>query len=179
MEEIWKDIKGYEGLYQISSLGRVKSLSRKISNEKRTYLSKEKILKIHLRKDGYCRIGLTKNKKQQQFLVHRLVSHAFIPNPENKPCINHKDGDKENNYVNNLEWCTSSENNKHAFKTGLNDNKGEKSHFAKLNEKQVRIIKWLLENSDLYLREIAELFEISFQQISRIKNNKRWKHINN
>lgn len=102
--EIWKDIKGYEGLYQVSNKGRVKSL-----NYRR--IGKEGILKGRPDKDGYLRIGLYKNKKQKPFYIHRLVAIAFLPNPNNLPQVNHKDENKENNHVENLEWCTSEYNN--------------------------------------------------------------------
>ena len=91
--EIWKDIKGYEGLYQISSHGRVKSLFRY-----------KKILKPALQTKGYFYVSLCKPNKN--FTIHRLVAEAFIPNPDNLPCVNHKDEDKTNNHVDNLEWCT-------------------------------------------------------------------------
>lgn len=93
MEEIWKDIKGYEGLYQISSHGRVKS-----------FLRYKKILKPILKTDGYLCVNLCKPLKK--FSIHRLVAEAFIPNPDNLPQVNHKDEDKTNNHVVNLEWCT-------------------------------------------------------------------------
>ena len=99
MKEVWKDITGYEGLYQISNLGKVKSL-----NYKRT--GKEKILKTSKNNNGYLSVLLYKNKESKKFLLHRLVANAFIKNPNNYPYINHKDENKENNIINNLEWCT-------------------------------------------------------------------------
>ena len=102
--EIWKDIKGYEGLYQVSNKGHVKSL-----NYRRT--GKEGILKGRLDKDGYLRVGLCKNKKQKPFYIHRLVAKAFLPNPNNLPEVNHIDENKENNHVENLEWCDRKYNN--------------------------------------------------------------------
>ena len=101
MEE-WRDIKGYEGLYQVSNLGRVKSLARKTNNQ---YGKKERLMTQKLDKDGYKRVGLNKNGKQIYYGVHRLVAQAFISNPNNYPQINHKDEDKSNNKVDNLEWC--------------------------------------------------------------------------
>lgn len=95
MKEVWKDIKGYEGEYKVSNYGRVKSLKN----------HKEKILKQWKNNKGYLNIALYKNKKSKMYRVHRLVALAFIPNPENLPEVNHKDEIKENNHVDNLEWC--------------------------------------------------------------------------
>ena len=103
MSEVWKDIPGYEGIYQASNTGKIKSLSRK-------YHPKDKLLTPYNR-SGYLCVGLY---KKYQF-VHRLVAETFIPNPENKPTVNHKDGDRYNNYVENLEWATYSENIKHSY----------------------------------------------------------------
>ena len=98
IKEVWKDIEGYEGLYQVSTLGRVKN-SRS-----------GRILKGGKHKAGYHQVILCKNGKVKYYLVHRLVAQAFIPNPQNKPQVNHIDEDKENNYVENLEWVTIKEN---------------------------------------------------------------------
>lgn len=122
-EEIWKDIKGFEGAYQISNFGNVKSLPRVVNKiyvgKVRQYQQKELIRKQRLIGHGYLYVGLNSNSSQSNILVHRLVAWHFIPNPENKPTVNHKDGNKLNNHVNNLEWATHSENAKHAFDTGL------------------------------------------------------------
>lgn len=100
--EIWKDILGYEGLYQVSSLGRVKSVERYDSIGRKI---KEKILKIQLNKDGYSKITLGNGQDKKTFLVHRLVAIHFVQNPLNLPEVNHKDVDIKNNQANNLEWC--------------------------------------------------------------------------
>ena len=102
MEE-WRDIKGYEGLYQISNKGGVKSLHNK----------KEKILKPFKSNNNYLSINLYKNNKLKTYLIHRLVAEAFLPNPDNLPVVNHKDENKLNNNVENLEWCTYYYNNKY------------------------------------------------------------------
>ena len=102
--EIWKDIEGYEGLYQVSNKGRIKSL-----NYRRT--GKEGMLKGKPDKDGYLRVSLYKNRKQKPFYIHRLVAKAFIPNSDDLPEVNHKDENKENNTVDNLEWCDRKYNN--------------------------------------------------------------------
>ena len=112
MEEIWKDIKGFEGLYQISSLGRLKSLSRFInSNRNNQRRIKGCIIKQRVNPyNGYIQISLSKNHKYKRFYIHRLVAYAFLRNPDNLPQVNHKDENKENNCVDNLEWCTAKYN---------------------------------------------------------------------
>lgn len=105
MEEIWKDIKGYEGDYQISNLGRVKSRKEQFGN-----VPKEIILKPVLTVWGYTRVGLRKNKKAKNYFIHRLVAEAFVPNPYNKIYVNHIDSNKLNNAATNLEWVTAKEN---------------------------------------------------------------------
>ena len=104
MSEEWRDIKGYEGLYQVSNLGRVKSLRYNHSENK-------KILKGFLSKKGYHRVSFYKDGVRKDYSVHRLVAEAFIPNIDNKPCIDHIDTNKLNNKVDNLRWCTNKENN--------------------------------------------------------------------
>lgn len=105
MKEIWRDIEGYEELYQISSLGRVKSLGNGGSNN-----SKERIIKALVVSSGYLAVGLSKDGKQKQYLIHRLAANAFIPNPDNLPQVNHRDEDKTNNRVDNLEFCSAKYN---------------------------------------------------------------------
>jgi hypothetical protein len=131
--EIWKPISGYEDIYEISNWGRVKSLSRDIVYETgHSQRMHEKVLKLQKHTHDYKSIGLHDNKVQATFLVHRIVGEHFVDNPYNYQWINHKDGDKSNNYYKNLEWCTPSDNSKHAFKIGLRTNKKRSdSHFAK------------------------------------------------
>lgn len=118
MKEIWKDIPGFEGCYQASTLGRIRSLDRTItrgaSKRRGPYEAKLKgrIIKPVLRKDGYVVVPLGESLPCNR--VHQLIAGTFIPNPENKPMINHKNGDREDNSVNNLEWCTNQENQIHA-----------------------------------------------------------------
>ena len=104
--EIWRDIEGYEGSYQVSNLGRVKSLFREAGTVNKKYTCKEKILKPRRQKRDYYAVMLWKDGKSRQFRVHRLVAQAFIPNPDNLPVINHKDENPSNNEADNLEWCT-------------------------------------------------------------------------
>lgn len=112
MKEIWKDIEGYEGLYQISNLGRVKSLEKYVNTAIKNNTKvkrKEQILKQY-NKNGYLQVTLTHNNKRKYFGVHRLVANAFIPNLNNYPQVNHKDENTLNNCVDNLEWCTAKYN---------------------------------------------------------------------
>lgn len=111
-EEIFRDIRGYENLYQVSNLGNVKSLNYKNKNI-------EHLLSQGINQFGYKFVVLCKGNNQKNFRVHRLVADAFIPNPNNHKIVNHKDGNKQNNICDNLEWCTYSENLIHAYKNGL------------------------------------------------------------
>lgn len=120
MEEIWKDIKGYENEYQVSNIGRIRSLDRyKYQNGRYGQIQRlyrGKILKFDQDKDGYFTVKL---RHKVFHRVHRLVAQTFLENPENKNTVNHKDGNKKNNCINNLEWATEKENTQHAHKTGL------------------------------------------------------------
>jgi hypothetical protein len=108
-QEVWKDINGYEGLYQISNLGRVKSLDREKWNGKGFELLKEKIIKPFIDKKSYLGIGLSKNGKKKNYRLHRLIAEHFITNPENKPTIDHIDRNISNNSLDNLRWATDKE----------------------------------------------------------------------
>ena len=119
MEEVWKDIKGYEGLYQVSNYGRIKSLDRIIKDSHRSYNKNDKILKLSFNFQKYLMVNLSKYGVKKSYRVNRLVAEAFIPNPLNKSQVNHIDGNKINNNVENLEWVTPSENMQHAYKNGL------------------------------------------------------------
>ncbi len=119
-QEIWKDVIGYEGLYQVSNLGRVKSLFRLMEYPNYNKVLNERILKNLINSKGYYCTILYKNKKAKTFLVHRMVAIAFIPNPYNKPQINHKDGNKLNLSLSNLEWASCRDNILHAYNIGLN-----------------------------------------------------------
>ena len=131
MKEMWKDIKGYEGSYQVSNLGNVKSLNRR-------WVKKEEFLTQSLTKDGYCKVRLFNKSKGKTARVHRLVAEAFIPNSKNKPTVNHKDGNKLNNKVDNLEWLDRHEQLKHAYKLGLKEKVKAR---RKLTDEEVREIR--------------------------------------
>ena len=112
MEEIWKDIKGFEGIYQVSNIGRVKNLERKVKCKNNSYrVIKEKILKPNKSKHtGYYMVTLSKNGKQNTYSVHRLVATAFLDNPENKPCVDHINTIRTDNRIENLRWVSYEEN---------------------------------------------------------------------
>lgn len=125
--ELWKDIEGYEGLYQISNMGRVKSLGGKASHKN------EMILKLGIR-NTYNVVNLRKNNNKKSFQIHRLVANAFIPNPNNYPIINHKDENPLNNCVDNLEWCTQKHNVIHSRHKMY---KQRKIIYSDINEKYI------------------------------------------
>jgi len=129
MQEIWKDVNGYEGLYQVSNLGRVKRLSRTIRHsEGNTSLIKGKLISPKTEKDGYVRVSLSNSGRKKTHNIHRLVCFSFIKNPNNKPDVNHINGIKSDNSLSNLEWCTKSENMRHAIESGLHTQIGKSHH---------------------------------------------------
>ena len=179
--EIWKDINGYEGLYQVSNLGRVKSLERRWKSGRHSNYShfhEEKIMSNAIDKSsGYIRISLFKDSKGKSFNTHTLVANAFIPNPENKPTVNHKNSVRHDNRVDNLEWATFSENNLHAVDVGHNNTRGEGNAFAKLTEDSVRKIREMYETGEYEQRPLAKLFSINQATLWRVIHRKSWKHI--
>ena len=116
--EIWKDIKGYEGIYKVSNLGIVIRIGGNVKRKEHLMYVPSKIMKPMDNGKGYLRIKLTINSKEKRIMLHRIIAEAFIPNPENKRCVNHIDGNKQNNLLYNLEWCTHSENSQHSIKIG-------------------------------------------------------------
>ncbi len=163
-QEIWKDIDGYEGIYQISNLGRLKSLERKINYGNR--ILKEKILKSPVANIGYCMVNLYKDNSRKLVLIHRLVAVAFIPNPKNKLEVNHIDSNKLNNKAENLEWATKRENLTHycltkkssSSFTGVCWNKRNKNWLSqiKINNKLVNLgsFKSEIDASNAYQEKV-------------------------
>ena len=164
MEEIWKDIKGYEGRYMISNLGNVKSL-------KYFHHNKEALLVGGI-KHGYRQVILVKDYKNKYKNVHRLVAEAFIPNPLKKPQINHIDGNKLNNNVDNLEWCTQKEDQIHAYKNGLQKPiPTENNPYSKRVNQYDMNYKFIRKYNAV--REAARINELNPRDISKCCNGKR------
>jgi len=172
--EIWKDIIGFETSYQVSNFGNVKSKEHlKLDTIGRKRLFKEKILSPFVH-NNYLFVSLYKNGELFSSRVHRLVCDTFIKNELNKSQINHINGIKTDNRVENLEWCTPKENIAHAILNNLRTSiKGEKCNLSKLTENQVLKIK----NSTEPVKELANKFNISIGTIYLIKKNKIWKHL--
>jgi transposase len=173
----WKSIKGYEGLYEVSACGKVRSLDRVIIDSKRVERQyAQKIRKTFL-SNGYEYVNLSKKNVTKKLRVHRLVAFAFVKNGHNKPYVNHKDGNKLNNKCSNLEWVSSKENSRHAVDNGLIDySKGESHYLSKLTDKKVIEIHLLLQEG-LSCRKIAKIYNISKEIISRINRGVAWKHV--
>ncbi len=183
-KEEWRPIAGYEGSYEVSNLGRVKSLDRVVSQTRWSgkMIRRGKILSPKRTRGNpkYCNAALfdSKNKQRKEIAVHRLVATAFIPNQEKRPMVNHKDSNPSNNHVSNLEWCTAKENTKHSFLSGhRTPASGEKHGMSVLSEKDVQAIRLLYKTLRYSRRRMAELFCVSTATIDKIIKNKGWKHI--
>lgn len=180
-EEVWKPVVGYEEFYEVSNKGRVRSLDRRVWNGRVWYTKKGALLTPTKTTTGYWKIDLKPLKgKRKSMKVHRLVAFAFIPNPENKPNINHINGNPLNNNVENLEWCTQSENILHANKVGL---KKKRNGFNFCKEK---IISEYL-NEGKTLTYLSRKYKTSIKTISNylkkndieVRGNKEYKQIYN
>lgn len=177
MEEIWKPIKNYEGLYEISNFGKIRSLDRTVPIRNSTKFIKGSLRKPQKKDNGYLFVILYKDSKSKNHYIHRLVAKNFIDNPSLKETVNHIDGNKENNNINNLEWSTRSENSIHGFKNGLCKS-CEKHYKSKLTNSDVLEIKNILKNTNLTQNEIANIYGVTQSTISAIKLNKKWKNLN-
>lgn len=141
--EVWKDIKGYEGLYQVSNFGNVKSLSRSKKNHSKMQHIPEKLKSYRVDPQGYLMLDLYKNNKQKTVRVHRLVAEAFVPNDDAKETVNHIDGDKSNNIASNLEWASFKEQNNHFYKKNLKSKENIDKAISAMNKATSKKVKCL------------------------------------
>lgn len=179
-KEIWRPIPDFPD-YEVSNLGRVKSLDRFINQKCNSKaLRKGKVLKQHKNRDGYLVVPLTKNNKSKNFLVHRLVAKTFIINPQNMREINHIDGNKENNNVNNLCWCTRSENIKHAYMTGLEQPKcGTEHPGAMFTTEDIQRIRssYIPRNREFGARALSRKYGVHRTTIERILRKETYEDV--
>lgn len=172
-DEDWRDIQGYEGSYQVSNMGRIRSLDRTVikSNGLRQDFC-GKIMKQEVGRNGYLFIKFRKNGVKSCFTPHRLVAVHFIENPKSKPEVNHKDGNKWNNTAENLEWNTRGENMQHSYNIGLSHS-GEKHWKSKLRKKDIPKIREMYL-SGIGQSEISRVFSVSRRTIANVINGKIW-----
>lgn len=173
MEE-WRDIEGYEGFYQVSTHGRIKSLARTITCKNGMLKPfKERILTPHFNTNGYLWVHLQRNSVKEFWFIHRLVARAFVPNPDNKPFVNHKSGRKTDNVADLLEWSTRRENVAHAFSTGLMSHAGEKNSQSKLTVDKVVEMRRLFTEG-VTRRELSDRFGVSYSRVRDVVNGTCW-----
>lgn len=170
MREVFEDLKGYEDSYQISDSGRIFTKRRLIGNQ--IHYGKE--LVPQLTQDGYLKVTLSKNGECKKFYLHRLVATQFLDNSMNLPQVNHKDGNKLNNNIANLEWCTKQENQNHAVRNNLMQH-GQDRPSARLTEDQVLEIYKL--KGILTGQAIADIYGVSKNTINCILRGSKWKYL--
>lgn len=168
----WKDIPGYEGIYQASPDGLIRSCDRTVNHtDGRVRNLKGKVLAGRKARKGYLQVLLRKDKSSISEYVHRLVAKTYLPNELNLPEVNHIDGNNQNNNVNNLEWCTRKHNMAHAKENNLIDYRNLNS---KINEEKAQSIRKMYEQGNVTQSKIAVLFNLDQSHVSKIINKKRW-----
>lgn len=174
--EIWKDIPNYEGYYQISSLGRVRSLNRVVSSYPRRVVKKSRLLHPNENKDGHFRVCLTKNKIRNYFFIHRIVLSVYAENYNNFPVCCHGDGVPSNNRIENLRWGTVKDNSDDSRKHGTLI-MGEKCKKSKLKEEDIINIRKMYKTGLYTAVELSKKYNVTSVLIDSIVNNKIWRHL--
>ena len=181
MQEVWRPINGFDGWYEVSNLGKIKTCAHCVMRKNGKPLAvQERIIKGSKDTKGYLQVELRKDGKRNIKFVHRLVAEAFIENPQGKAQVNHKDGNKLNNCADNLEWVTVRENINHAWETGLQiARKGESHSNHKLTDNDVRFIKenYKPRDKNFGMSALARRFNVTIAPIYQIVHGKGWKHI--
>ena len=177
-EIIWKDVINYEGIYMVNQYGVIKSLDHIVYHKDgKKRLQKGRNIKYSKSKKGYIQVSLNKNCIKFNTSVHRVMAIAFLNNPFNKPQINHINGIKDDNRLENLEWCTNKENQLHAIRNNLiHPNYGENHHMSKIPNSHIAGIREEIKNGKP-MRIIAERYSMSITAISNIKNRKTYINI--
>lgn len=183
MKEVWKliEYKDVPPVYQVSNKGRVRRIEHMTETRNQfgvhKITRKEKLMSFCKNTNGYYMFRPQMDNKKGVHLVHRLVATAFIPNPEGKPCVNHRDSDRANNCVENLEWCTQQENSAHAASQGrMNSLKGEASNLSKLTEEEVSAIYKMCKGGKSQI-QVSKLLGIPRPTIASIMQKVSWKHL--
>lgn len=176
MIEQWRPAVGFEGLYMVSDLGRVKSL-QKIRKNRYTYCVKGERILRQANKEGYLSVALADHGTPTSFTVHIIVASAFIPNPNNYPEVNHKNGNKKDNRVFELEWITHQQNIKHAFDIGIKNQIGSKCPRAILNEDKVIEIRNKFRPLIYTRKMLSDEYGVSVATIKKVLNKSNWSHI--
>lgn len=173
----WRPVKGFEGKFEVSNDGKVKSLPWQQIHSKtgKVFLKKERLLKIRFGSsfNGYSSVAI----QGKSYFHHRVIAEAFIPNPDNKPCVNHKNGIKTDNRIENLEWVTKSENSIHSFAIGLQSNKGDKHPGHKLTESEVLSIRLRYSLGESSWKIFKSIGRISYTNIKDIIAKRIWSHL--
>ena len=160
---IWKHINGFSN-YMVNQYGDIININRN-----------NKLKRSHITKYGYRRITLCNNYHVKHYFIHRLIAEYFIPNKHNYPCVNHIDGNKLNNSIENLEWCNHSKNNKHAYLLGLNKKRSGESHpRSKLSQDDVNNIRKIYSKGGTTYRKLAIMYNVTYAHIGAIVRMKIW-----
>jgi hypothetical protein len=173
-----KDIKGFEGLYAITEDGRVWSYPRKENNKRRIFYLHGRFRKPQVNTAGYFHVALIKNGRTKVALLHRLIAAAFIPNPKRLREVNHKNGKKRDNRIQNLEWCNHRQNCRHASEAGLMP-RGTQNSKAKLTDANVIEIRFLFSQGNTNCTHLGQKFGVTASAVRRLVRRVTWKHILN